>query len=310
MQFDVFISYAWTNDEHREWVHLLAASLRHVGFNVGIDERVDYGRDLDGFMRKIVESEHVLMIVDSNYVDRADNAPNSGVGIENTVIQSVIDSKPERWLAPLLVHNEEVRLPAWMDGLNPKYFNFRSNCEKGDFPGAEQIDDLWRWLAGLSSDKEHAVSPAVIRERMYRVERIDELRDPGAWTRPYLSGSGVEFSYSDAPNSTMTLGAGTYSFALSVSQCGNDSVYVYADCGKAVGLVADDASYDDLDARHAYEHVAPGRTIKPKIGQGFVLMNNEGCLCVVRLCDVVREQNDGTYVKPKIVFDYRILIEE
>ena len=69
MQFDVFISYAWTSDEHREWVRLLAASLRNMGFNVGIDAKVDYGNDLDGFMRKIPESKHVLMIVDDNYIE-------------------------------------------------------------------------------------------------------------------------------------------------------------------------------------------------------------------------------------------------
>ena len=57
MQFDVFISYAWTDSSHREWVRLLAACLRNMGFSVGIDAKVDYGNDLDGFMRKILESE-------------------------------------------------------------------------------------------------------------------------------------------------------------------------------------------------------------------------------------------------------------
>lgn len=111
MQFDVFISYAWTNDEHREWVRLLAATLRHMGFNVGIDAKVDYGNDLDGFMRKIPESKHILMVVDDNYVHRADTLPNSGVGIENAMIRGAIDSKSENWLAPLLVRNKKGAAP-------------------------------------------------------------------------------------------------------------------------------------------------------------------------------------------------------
>ena len=40
MQFDVFISYAWggpENTAHREWVRLLAAHLKQIGFHVGID---------------------------------------------------------------------------------------------------------------------------------------------------------------------------------------------------------------------------------------------------------------------------------
>ena len=48
MQFDVFISYAWggpENTAHREWVRLLAAHLKQIGFHVGIDSEVDYGED-------------------------------------------------------------------------------------------------------------------------------------------------------------------------------------------------------------------------------------------------------------------------
>lgn len=310
MQFDVFISYAHTSNEHREWVHLLAASLRRLGFNVGIDEKVDYGNDLDGFMRKIPESKHVLMIVDENYTDRADNQPNSGVGIENSVIREVVDSKPENWLAPLLVRNKEGRLPSWMGEKNWKYFDFRTDQDKKSFPGAQQIDDLWRWLVGLSPDKEHAVSIATLYKRAYRIEKVDELRSLGAWSRPQLSGQGVEFYYRDAPKSTMVLGSGIHSFSLSVSECGEDSVYVYDDYVRAVGLVGGDTPYDEMDADSAYDYITPGRKIIPRVGQTFVLMNDDGMLCSVVLRSVTREKNDGIYEKPRIVFDYKMLLEE
>lgn len=310
VRFDVFISYAWTSDEHREWVRLLAAGLRHMGFNVGIDAKVDYGNDLDGFMRKITESEHVLMVVDGNYVHRADNLPESGVGIENAVIRDAVGSKPENWLAPLLVRNEEGRLPGWLSEKKPKYFDFRADRDKEGFPGAEQIDDLWRWLAGLSPDKEHAVSIATLRKRAYRIERIDELRDPGAWSCPKLSGEGIEFSYREAPRNTLVLGSMDHTFSLSVSECSEDSIYVYADHVKAVGLVADGTPYNEMDADSAYEYITPGRTITPRVGQAFVLMNDDGILCSAALRSVTRERNDETYEKPGIVFDYKVLLEE
>lgn len=79
MQFDLFISYAWTSNMHREWVRLLASHLHAIGFAVGIDEKVNYGESLGGFMRKIKESRHVLMIADENYAFRADNMPDSGL---------------------------------------------------------------------------------------------------------------------------------------------------------------------------------------------------------------------------------------
>lgn len=309
MRFDVFISYAWTDNGHREWVRLLAACLRGMGFNVGVDAEVNYGDDLDGFMRKITESLHVLMIVDDNYVDRADSNPESGVGVENAVIRDAIDAKPAGWLAPLLVRNERGRLPKWLKEKNIKYFDFRANCKIGDFPSAEQVDDLWRWLAGLSPDKRHAVSLAALRERACRIERLDEPRDPSAWTSPHLVGEGVVFSYADAPQNTMTLGSSSYSFSLFVSERDEDSVYVYNDYVGAVGLVTDAVPYESLDARAACGYLVPGRTIVLKTGQIAVLMNDGGCLCIVRLMGVKREQGDGVYQKPEITFDYRILIE-
>ena len=309
MRFDVFISYAWTSCEHREWVRLLAANLRHMGFDVGIDAKVDYGNDLDGFMRKIPESKHVLMIVDDNYTYRADNLPDSGVATENAVIRDAIDSKPENWLAPLLVRNKEARLPKWLNGRKPKYFDFRADREKESFPGAEQIDDLWRWLVGLPADKEYAVSNATLRKRAYRIEKVDVLRSPGTWARPELAEQGVEFFYEDAPRNTIVLGAGVHSFSLSVSKCSGDSIYVYADDVKAVGLVTDGIPYDKVDADSAFAYITPGRTITPRVGQSFILMNGDGVLCSVALRDVTYGRNDGVYEKPKIIFDYKILIE-
>jgi hypothetical protein len=187
MQYDVFISYAWTSEIHREWVRLLASNLHAIGFSVGIDADVNYGDSLNGFMRKIKDSKHVLMIVDEKYVNRADNEPNSGVAIECRTIQSSIDSKPGDWVTPLLVRNPRGLLPQWILDKNLKYIDFRSDPEKGDFPGSEQILELWRWLAGLPADKQFAENPAVIRERMVRVERIDALRDPGMWAKSPLA---------------------------------------------------------------------------------------------------------------------------
>jgi hypothetical protein len=81
MSADLFISYASTSQAHREWVRLLASQLHLIGYDVKIDEDVDYGSSLHGFMRQVTEAAHVLLIVDTNYVDRADNRPESGVGV-------------------------------------------------------------------------------------------------------------------------------------------------------------------------------------------------------------------------------------
>src|SRR5204863_78554 len=113
MNADLFISYAWTSPQHREWVRLLASQLHLLGYAVKIDEAVDYGSSLSGFMQEVTGAAHVLMIVDENYVDRADNKPNSGVGIETRWINSVFERKLASWLSVVFVRNSEHKLPAW-----------------------------------------------------------------------------------------------------------------------------------------------------------------------------------------------------
>ncbi len=53
-----------------------------MGYIVKIDEKIDYGNSLSGFMREVTNTSRVLLIVDENYVGRANNKPDSGVGIE------------------------------------------------------------------------------------------------------------------------------------------------------------------------------------------------------------------------------------
>ncbi len=50
---DLFISYAWTSAQHQQWVRLLAAHLKMLGYHVLVDADLDYGDSLTGFMRRI-----------------------------------------------------------------------------------------------------------------------------------------------------------------------------------------------------------------------------------------------------------------
>lgn len=94
MDSDLFISYAWTSDDYRQWVRLLAAQLKALGYDVLIDVKVDYGDSLIGFMRKVADAKHALLIVDENYVERAENLFKSGVRRNNNSIAEVIPSDP------------------------------------------------------------------------------------------------------------------------------------------------------------------------------------------------------------------------
>jgi hypothetical protein len=305
MTADLFISYAWTSPEHREWVHLLASGLHQIGYSVLIDEAVDYGTSLSGFMREVTEARHILMVVDENYVERADTLPDSGVGIENSWIKDVYDGKPTNWLSVVFVRNPGLALPAWIAEHRPKGFNFNSHLEANDFPGAAQLDEVWRWIEDLPADKSHAVSIGELRRRAARIEQIDAARDPGNWASPGLTGR-VTFRYADHPHGAYTVGHGDYSFGIRVSGAGAHNIYVYTDGGlKALGLITS-ATYErsTIDS-----FLRPGRTVTPQVGQSVVLMNSQGMLCVITIDEVQDEINGPEYIAPYVTFTYEVMSE-
>lgn len=299
----LFISYAWTSDTHRAWVRLLASNLRAVGYNVMIDEAVKYGDSLNGFMREIQNADHVLMIIDQNYVERANTLPESGVGYENHWVQAAFQDKPTTWLTALFVSDSTCVVPDWLEEYKPKSFDFRSNAEQDSFPGSIQIEELWRWIEDLPTDKTHAITVSQMRERAARLEKIDRQRDPDTWANPQISGK-VHFNFLDAPGKGYSLGAGEHHFTFQVSGCGYDSIYVYKDYIHSVGLVPTDA----LDSPPFDQWLTPGRTVTPRTGQGAILMNKAGHLCLVKITKVQHEINTSTYVAPYVEFEYQILV--
>ena len=165
MAADLFISYAWTSGQHQQWVHLLAAQLKALGYDVLVDADVDYGDSLAGFMRRVTEAAHVLLIVDTNYVDRADNFPESGVAVENTWLASVLTDRPSDWLTALFKDNDNSRLPQWLTEHKPKGHWFNADADAGDFPGSEQIEDLWRWVEGLPPNRDKVGQTVVLMNK-------------------------------------------------------------------------------------------------------------------------------------------------
>ncbi|MDR5809265.1 hypothetical protein [Caballeronia sp. LZ019] len=243
----------------------------------------------------------MLMIVDENYVKRADDLPRSGVGIENQWIKGVFQNKPVSWLSVLFVSNPRRRLPAWLAVQNPKGFDFNASPARNDFPGIEQMDDLWRWVEGLPADKAHALAPEVLLDRLARIERIDAIRDPANYANPALKDR-VTFRHKDHPY--YKLGHGQYEFKVNFSGHRSNSVYVYIDSGlKAVGLV----TASDFDPSTVEKFLGPGRTVTPVVGQSVVMMNFVGALCVMKIESVQHEENGVTYVHPEVTFSYKIL---
>jgi hypothetical protein len=193
------------------------------------------------------------------------------------------------------------RLPAWLTDQNPKGFDFNANQDRNDFPGIEQMDDLWRWVEGLPADKAHALTAEVLLDRLARIERIDVIRDSANYANPALKDR-VTFRHQD--HQYYKLGHGQYEFKINFSDHGFNSVYVYIDNGlKSVGLV----NASDFDPSTVEKFLGPGRSVTPIVGQSVVMMNPVGALCVMKIEGVQREVNDATYIHPEVTFSYEIL---
>lgn len=298
---DLFISYAWTSNTHREWVRLLASQLHLLGHDVMIDEQVDYGSSLSGFMQEVTNATHVLLIVDENYVLRVNTMPESGVGIENRWIRGAFTSKPANWLSIVFVRNPLLKVPAWLSDHSPKGFNFNSKPEDNVFPGSMQIDEIWRWIEGLPASRGNATSLAEVRKRAARIERIDAQRDPANYASPALKGR-VTFRHKD--QSHFKVGNGEYQFNIKFSGRSHNSVYFYIDSGlKAVGLI----KAPSHDPQTVSGFLTPARTAEPIVGKSVVCMNIHGALCVVTIEEVQQEVNSQTYVPPHVKFSYEVL---
>lgn len=241
------------------------------------------------------------MIVDDNYTDRVDNVPSSGVAIENGWIAEVISDRPAAWLTVLFKDNPAHRLPAWLVGTKPKSLFFNARPDVGDFPGSEQLQELWRWLEDLPANDDHATTIATLRERSARLERHALQSSTALWRDPSLNGR-THFEYNKAPHSEFTFGFGEQEFTLHVSECDSDSIYLYKDPIKAVGVLRpESAPEDDLEA-----HLSSGRTVEPRKGETAVLMNKYGALCLVDILSVQRSSS-MPYAPPSIDFQWHVV---
>lgn len=149
----VFISYAHTNDIHKNRVKFIAHELRvHYGLEVILDEwSFRKGEDLNKAMEELgTKSDIILIIGDRNYVDKA-NARNGGVGKESILFSDAYMQNSEKDKYNILYAftetDEDNRpvIPKYMLGIN----SFDLTDEKKDL---EKINEIAREIYGESKD--------------------------------------------------------------------------------------------------------------------------------------------------------------
>ena len=90
-----------------------------------------------------------------------------------------------------------------------------------------------------------------------------------------------------------------------MSECGNDSIYVYNDPIRKVGVVRGaDTSIIALES-----YLSSGRSVVAEVGDTVVLMNDDGRLALVEITGVQREETGTPYVAPYVGFTWRVVNE-
>jgi hypothetical protein len=130
----VFLSYAWSDPEHKERVRLFANRLISKGVEVILDVYDNKpGHELNSFMEQAVTDKtvtHVLVITDKIYADKAD-ARTGGVGTETQLISSEVYKKIDQTkVVPLVFERTGERkpcLPAYMQSRH--YIDFTDESQ-------------------------------------------------------------------------------------------------------------------------------------------------------------------------------------
>jgi TIR domain len=116
----VFISYAWTNQEYREWVIQLGERLKSSGVNVLLDAwALSPGADVPYFMEQSVSDAsvtHVLLLCNADYARKA-NERQGGVGTETMILSpEVYDKHKNKRYIPVITQRsaEDQFIPTFL----------------------------------------------------------------------------------------------------------------------------------------------------------------------------------------------------
>ncbi|HDG1679430.1 TPA: toll/interleukin-1 receptor domain-containing protein, partial [Kluyvera ascorbata] len=116
---NIFISYSWDNQEHKEWVLNLANQLsEYEEIHVTLDQYdLDTSIDKNYFMEKgAFDSDIILIIITPDYAKKS-NTRSGGVGIEATLLSS-------RYWDEILVNQKTSIIPILRSGefsSSPRY---------------------------------------------------------------------------------------------------------------------------------------------------------------------------------------------
>lgn len=103
----VFLSYAHSTEAHKAWVKRLSTELRSRAIETILDQDdLHFGQLISKFQEEGIRSaDRVVVVCSDRYVEKADNAPDSGVGQERALMTLELKAKDSFKFIPILRDN-------------------------------------------------------------------------------------------------------------------------------------------------------------------------------------------------------------
>ena len=141
----VFINYAWSSPEHKEWVLNFATALRQAGVDAMLDRwELKEGHESTAFMEKMVSDKSITKVVivsDRVYAEKSD-LRQGGAGIEAQIISKEIFDKADQDKFVVVVREKDPQGRPYL----PTYYGSRIYIDfSDDALFLASFDQLLRW---------------------------------------------------------------------------------------------------------------------------------------------------------------------
>lgn len=290
-----FISYAWDNKEHKDWVLKLATDLRRHGIDAILDQwDARLGNDLSFFMEDgLTSSRFVLCVCSDKYIEKA-NGGIGGAGYEKRIIASdMLNPDNEKFIIPIIKGNTlKCKLPAFLLGL--KYVDFDSSI----------YFDCYQELIERIYDEDIKKKPPLGSNPFLSTSISDQITsklniEKVLFQNPLIEGT-VSFDYKKN-NGSYIIGEGTYAFITQWSECGYNSIYCYRDHVFRLGYNPIFKDFPSPDEFINFDFSSRTRSVN--VGEIVLLENQNHKFAAIKITKVVRRTEDINHL---LEFDYKI----
>ena len=290
-----FISYAWDNEEHKNWVLKFATDLRRHGIDAILDQwDARLGNDLPFFMEQgLTTSRFVICVCSNKYIEKA-NSGIGGAGYEKRIISSeLMNNSDKQFIIPIIKENSQAnKLPTFLAGL--KYVDF----DNGEY------FDCYQEILERIYDEDVKKKPPLGCNPFASTTISDQITtkldlEVVEFQNPNIEGE-VSFDYKKN-NGSYIIGVGDYAFNTMWTECGPKSIYCYKDHVFRLGYNPTYVEFPSPNEFIRFDFSSRARSVN--VGEIVLLENRKHKFAAIKITKVIRKTEDINHL---LEFKYKI----